>query len=297
MSLSICTSQPWLGYETRNGNVIYITPEGLNGLKKRVQAWEFHHGIEVVNFGYITEAPMFLDAAEIDMLIENIKSSHVNKPVLIIIDTLARHMVGGDENSALNMGEFVANVEKLRAAFDCAVIIIHHTGKTKNKSFMERGSTALRGAADTMFLMEKNQNGIFISCDKQKDSEPFEKIPISLLQTEITCDSNSCVIIRNELSVPSTSNLGAEKEKILVTLFNADTGGLKTKEILNCTGIPESSYHRYREILAKDEYIESSSDQRYILTEKGKKYALTLKTLSNSTHESATIASITPTPL
>jgi len=35
-------------------------------------------------------------------------------PVLYIIDTLARCMVGGDENSAQHMGQVIANAELLR---------------------------------------------------------------------------------------------------------------------------------------------------------------------------------------
>lgn len=299
MSLSICTGLPWLDHKIHTGEVIYITSEGLNGLKLRLQAWEAHHNVEVKNFGYITEAPQFLDEQEIKTLIENITASHLNKPALIVIDTLARHMVGGDENSALYMGEFIANADKLRDAFDCAVIIVHHTGKRKNNtSFSERGSSALRGAADTMLLMDKDKNGVVkICCEKQKDSEPFEAFPVALKPIELPNEHNSCVLLRTETSSTSNEKLDAYKEKILSELFSANESGLKTKEILELTDIPESSYHRHRLYLTKHGFIRKGPQQGYLLTEKGREYALTLKTLPDHSHESHSNTSITPPPL
>jgi hypothetical protein len=297
MSLSICTNQLWLGHETKTGGVIYITSEGLNGLKLRLQAWEMHHDTKVKNFGYVTEAPQFLDEDEIETLIDNIKDSSLNNPMLIVIDTLARHMVGGDENSSLYMGQFVANVDKLRTAFNCGVIVIHHTGKRSNNTFSERGSSALRGAADTMLLMDKNKNGLFIKCEKQKDSEPFEDIPILFVQIELPNGSKSCVLQRSESISPSNDKLDAEKEKILVALVNAQEAGLRTKEIKLLTKIPESSYHRHRNHLIEHGFIHSGAQQRYFVTGKGKDHALTLKTLSNSSHESLHNTPSTPTPL
>lgn len=298
MSLSICTGQPWLGFEIRTGDVIYITSEGLNGLKLRYLAWEVEHNVQVKNFGYITESPQFLDEQEIETLIENISSSHLSKPALIVIDTLARHMVSGDENSALCMGEFISNADKLRVAFNCAVVIVHHTGKRKNNSsFSERGSSALRGAADTMLLMDKDKNGVYISCEKQKDSEPFEAISVALKSIELPNDNNSCVLVRAKTNLVSNDKLDTEKEKILIALLSANGTGLKTKEIRELTKIPESSYHRHRSHLTEHGFITQSTQQRYFLTEKGKEYALTLKTLPNHSHESPSNTPNTPPPL
>jgi predicted transcriptional regulator len=297
LALCICTNINCLGYETQVGQVIYITSEGLSGLKLRLLAWEHYHGVEVKNFGYITEAPQLLDENESEWLIKSIKASNLLKPALIVIDTLARHMVGGDENSSLSMGEFVANVDKLRNAFNCAVIIVHHTGKKRTNSFSERGSSALRGAADTMLLMDKNKNEISITCEKQKDSEPFEEIVINLLSVELPDNKNSCVIVRKEICIQTSAKLEAKKEKILSTLLEHDPSGLKPKQIIAITKTPESSYYRHQRELLNNSYIESTDQQQYVLTEKGKQYALTLNPLSTNSHESLTATPITPTHL
>ena len=56
------------------------------------------------------------------------------RPALIIVDTLARCMVGGDENSAKDMGLFIAHADALRKETGATVLIIHHTGKNGRAS-------------------------------------------------------------------------------------------------------------------------------------------------------------------
>ena len=45
------------------------------------------------------------------------------------MDTLARHAVGVEENSAKEMGVWIANVEALAREFGCTVLLVHHIGK------------------------------------------------------------------------------------------------------------------------------------------------------------------------
>lgn len=288
ISLSICTGLQWLGYNTCNGSVIYITSEGLNGLKLRLQAWESYHEVKAENFGYVTEAPNFLIEDEIQLLIEAIESSHIKKPSLIVIDTLARHMIGGDENSAQHMGAFIANADKIRTLFNSAVIIVHHTTKKRGSSTEERGSSALRGAADTMLLMDKNKKVTSIKCEKQKDSEPFENILVALKGVNISNNTNSCVLVKVDADVELEDKLDKDKEKILNALYQAGEEGLRTKYILDITGIPQSSYHRHREYLVIHGFIAYNAQNYYTLTSKGVEHCSHSQKLSSNSHESLT---------
>ena len=47
-------------------------------------------------------------------------------PVLVVIDTQARVTVGADENSTMEMGRLVAAVDRIRAACQACVLIVHH---------------------------------------------------------------------------------------------------------------------------------------------------------------------------
>ena len=57
--------------------------------------------------------------------VEEIAKTRGN-PKLIIIDTVARHMAGKDENNAKEMGELVQTADKLKHDYQCAVMLVQH---------------------------------------------------------------------------------------------------------------------------------------------------------------------------
>ncbi|MDA9949610.1 helicase RepA family protein [Paracoccaceae bacterium] len=94
-------------------------------------------------------------------------------PQLIIIDTLARHMGGLDENNAKDMVKLILTADKLKDDYQCAVMLVHHTGHSHQDR--ARGSIAFKGALDTEIIV--NQLGDYdltTRCEKQKDGTPFE---------------------------------------------------------------------------------------------------------------------------
>jgi hypothetical protein len=86
------------------------------------------------------------------------------KPVLIVVDTLARSMGDGDENTAKDAAMFVRNCDLIREATGAHVMVIHHTGKDEERG--ARGSSALRAAVDTEILVGADHR---ISSKKQRD--------------------------------------------------------------------------------------------------------------------------------
>lgn len=80
------------------------------------------------------------------------------KPDLIIFDTFARMTLGIEENDTGDMGEAVEDFNAiLRAAGpQCAGILVHHAGKDRSKGL--RGSTALLGAVDGVYAVERESN-------------------------------------------------------------------------------------------------------------------------------------------
>jgi hypothetical protein len=97
------------------------------------------------------------------------------KPVLIIIDTLAKCFGSGDENSNADMGRFVDGCESLRERFGCAVAVVHHAGK--NHQAGSRGATALPGAIDAQFEVSKRADGrIRLHNEMQRDAEEHPDI-------------------------------------------------------------------------------------------------------------------------
>ena len=93
-------------------------------------------------------------------------------------------MVGGDENSAKDVGRFIAAVDELRSVYKCASLTVHHTGKDGED---ERGSSALRGAADAMLAPKPDGAGVKLACVKQKDAAPFDPWRLHLEVVQDSC--------------------------------------------------------------------------------------------------------------
>ncbi len=74
------------------------------------------------------------------------------RPALFVFDTLARSMVGGEENSNTDMGIVVDAAGMLQREFNAAVLLVHHTGK---EGLTSRGGYALECAADIILRLEK----------------------------------------------------------------------------------------------------------------------------------------------
>ena len=93
--------------------VVYVAAEGAAGYAGRKLAWCKHHGKGAGQLWFVGEAVNLLDPAEVLTFTAAIRPL---APALVIFDTLARCMIGGDENSARDMGLMVAACDDLRAA-------------------------------------------------------------------------------------------------------------------------------------------------------------------------------------
>ena len=99
-------------------------------------------------------------------------------PVLVVFDTHARCMVGGDESSAKDTGLVIAQLNRIQVETRAATLSVHHTDK---KGTTERGSGALRGAVDTMIEMARPKSGpLILTCDKQRNFEEFAPMTLAM---------------------------------------------------------------------------------------------------------------------
>ena len=187
MALCMAHGLPWHGRETNAGTVLYIAGEGVGGLGKRVRAHKAHNGIE--GNGALKVLPVAVDMVDpesVEKLLRTIDSLN-SKFSCLIIDTVARSMTG-EENSATDMSAFVRGCDAIKHHTGCGLLAIHHAGKDASRGMNSmRGSSALAGAADTVLAVGKSENIVSLSMDKQKDSDPmqritFEMVPVALLE-------------------------------------------------------------------------------------------------------------------
>lgn len=192
MALCVASGLPWHGHEVRQGNVLYIVGEGLGGLGKRLKAWKAHNQPErqIPFYGLTVRVNMRApeDVAEILKAINAVGTDFS----LIIIDTVARALLGGDENSATDIGEFIANCDTIKDATGAAVIGVHHTGKDEERGM--RGSSAMLGGVDTCILVKRTDNNLIVKMEEQKDAEPIDDMAFEMVKINTGFGEDSLIL-------------------------------------------------------------------------------------------------------
>ena len=156
----------------QGNNVLYFVGEGVKGFSKRVLAWKrAHDTADISNFFVVPMTPQLLDRQSVEAFNEVVKKY---EPRLVVIDTFARAAVGGDENSAKDVGRAISVLDTIYRVHDCSSIVVHHSNKHGGN---ERGSGAIRGAADATWevVADYTHSGLTTLqavCRKMKDSEP-----------------------------------------------------------------------------------------------------------------------------
>ena len=157
MALCIASGKTFHGNEVKQGSVFYIAGEGHNGFARRAAAWSKQNDISLkgVPFFKSSRSIVLTDEQSVDemlAIIDDMVQQH-GEPQLVVVDTLARAMGAADENSTKEMGAAIRAVDDIREAYDCTVLAVHHTGHgNKDRA---RGSSALLGAVDAEFMVEK----------------------------------------------------------------------------------------------------------------------------------------------
>ncbi|MGV7184679.1 AAA family ATPase [Xanthomonas axonopodis] len=174
ISMAIAGGIDWHGRPVDRGGVLYIAAEGAPGLGKRFRAWKLDRCAQGRRFDLHLMRDDLNLAAEKDGGVRAFAQAVADElgPLrLIVIDTLNQTAAGADENSAKDMGRYIASMKLLRNATGAAVVVVHHSGKDLGKGM--RGSSALLGAMDTTVEVERATDGrsIKVAVKKQKDAE------------------------------------------------------------------------------------------------------------------------------
>jgi hypothetical protein len=147
LAATVARGADWRGRKVSECRVVYVAAEAREGVKKRMDAYDQHVCPDGARPDIIASAPNLL-SSDTQQLADAI--GHAG---LIILDTMAASH-SGDENSAKDMGLFLAACKDLSLATGAMVLAVHHTGKEDSKGM--RGSSALFAGAD--FVMEVFKN-------------------------------------------------------------------------------------------------------------------------------------------
>jgi hypothetical protein len=171
LDIAVCVAlgRHFHGRKVKQGLVVYLAGEGQHGLHARLQALQrYGFGKNSIPLVIAKAATSLLDPHELNRVRTAIQAACVkyNLPlVLLIIDTLARFIVPGDESKAQDMGAYLNAIDALRG--DAAAVSLHHPGHGDNTR--GRGSSSWKAGLDAEFSIANSNQTITVTCQKMKD--------------------------------------------------------------------------------------------------------------------------------
>lgn len=243
MAMSIARGEPWRGRKAHAGRVAYVAAEGGGGFRKRLDAYARHWSVALteVPFGVVHAAPSLLQKQDALDLAKSILAS--GGADLIVVDTFAQVTAGGNENSGEDVGKALAHCRGLHRATGATVILVHHTGKDKDKG--ARGWSGLRAAADAELEVVRSPGGRYVRITKQKDSDDtgewgFDLTVIPVGEDEDGEVVDSCVV--TEAAVPERASAGPVRklgqwERLIVEVVSeialGQSAGIEVKAVVD----------------------------------------------------------------
>jgi hypothetical protein len=241
---AIARGLPWRGKRVKQGRVVYVVAEGGGGFSKRLRAYEIEHQVNHVGvpLGIIHAAPNLIergDAVEVCKQIVTWGGADV-----VVVDTFAKTIVGGNENAGEDVGRALANCNGLHRATGAVVVLIHHAGKDASKG--ARGWSGLKAAADAEIEVLRMPAGQrLMRTSKQKDGEDglawgfdLKSVPVGM--NEDGDVETSCVVREADLpAVRQVGDLGRKLgkwEKHVVAAIDVlakdQTAGIEKKAVI-----------------------------------------------------------------
>ena len=255
---SVATGHNWQGRDTEQRRVLYVAGEGAFGFKGRVQAWETGWHTKITDDGlHILPRPVNLTrTVEIGNLCALIDWGGYD---FIIVDTLARCMVGGDENSAKDCGVVVDTMTRM---LKCTpgqrgvVLGVHHAGKD-GKTL--RGSSAFESGADTVYFTAREDQVITLDREKRKDGPELDRHELKLALIEGT---GSCVIGSHSGGTESGTNSRAEELGVIWSQHFSETG-CTSVQLRGVSGMTKTTFYRaLSDLLKSREIVNIGTDRR-----------------------------------
>ncbi len=165
---------PWLGRRTRQAVPVYLAAEGGAGIMRRITAWH-----EARNLDWRT-CPMRVVIVPLTLRTEAatlrraIEASGV-APGDIVIDTMSQTFTGNENANDEVASYFRVIGLELRAAFNCTVTIVHHTGHLATER--PRGASAIIDNVDFAMGVYRDQSEMLCTVEWAKLKEGEKPAP------------------------------------------------------------------------------------------------------------------------
>lgn len=171
VAMAACVSggTDFLGLRSQQGLAVYLATESPMSIRMRMQAYERFYGCSLNNL-LIIQRPidLYTDESDVEKIIEVIKQAEDQREMkasLIIADTFARMLNGGDENAITAVQPVLNRVDRMMNATEATVLLVHHTSKGGTAA---RGHSSLRAHIDTELYITEEDGERLMSVTKQR---------------------------------------------------------------------------------------------------------------------------------
>jgi archaellum biogenesis ATPase FlaH len=201
----IATGLDFHGRKVKKGRVLYVVAEGAASFGKRVTAWQQYYKTLVpeTEIGFVESGVNLSDPESMVNLVKVLKRE---EPDVIILDTLSQLSSVENENDAAQLASVLTTARSLRELKPgSTILIVHHVNKSDKGKV--RGSSAIRGNADTVIVARPSEAGGSFSLSteitddgKQKDGVAERFVGFQLLSME-----GSAVVVKADITVLDTN--------------------------------------------------------------------------------------------
>jgi hypothetical protein len=201
------------GRRVKQGTVVYLALEGGEGFARRIEAYRRQHKVDTSPFHLITDRIDLISDHKALIAAVREQIGDDGAPVLIVIDTLNRSLVGS-ESSDEDMAAYGRAADAIREAFDCAAIIVHHCGVDGSRP---RGHTSLGAAVDALLAVSRDgEENVVVTVEAVRDGEDGDVIGSRLEKVEIGTDEDgdpmtSCVVLPVEIAALAMTTCGRKE--------------------------------------------------------------------------------------
>ena len=173
LALAVARGEPFFGRATRQGTVLYVALEGAKG------AWTQVLG----SLGVTADDDLYLciDRAPESAIQWLQEVTEQYQPVLVIIDTMQRLLRVKDGNDYATGSNATDAVIELARTANAAVLMLHHSGKTRRDDLIDEvmGSTAWAAAVDTVMLLRRTERFRTLQSE-QRIGEPLPETVVEM---------------------------------------------------------------------------------------------------------------------
>ena len=185
------------GMRTEQGEVVYLSSDGDNGIKQRINAWlDAHPGaspsvlldnISFLNFDLVSEFTFRKNNEVLSWLIEGIKAEGSNVK-LIVVDQLSMFNEG-DEDKEETVIDFVGTCKHVSVELGCSVLFIYHD--------CIRSSNYLPYADFSFHIKGRKPMKVELEIEKMREAASGTSFIVSLQEVEFEAGYGSSLAVKD----------------------------------------------------------------------------------------------------